>query len=52
MFVTIKLKSGVALQAHVLAKTITALIIRTIDNQYKLVSRDFIENEDDFKFRD
>lgn len=51
MFVKVKLKSGEELSAHVLAKTITTLIVRTEDNKYKLISRDFIENEEDFKFR-
>lgn len=51
MFVEVDLKSGETLFVHILAKTVTSLIVRTEDNKYKLISRDFIVNEEDFKFR-
>lgn len=48
----IELKSGVKLRANILAKTITAIVVRTEDNRYFLVSRDVLVNSEQFKFRD
>lgn len=51
-YVTLKLEDGRILQVNVLSKTLTSLVVRTNDNKYLLVSRDFIVNKEDFKFKD
>lgn len=51
-FTEIELKDGTSIRANVIAKTITALIVRTEDNKYKLISRGFLLHEEKFKFRD
>lgn len=47
-FVEIELNSGKTELSKVLVKTVNALIVRTFDNRYLLISREFIINKDNF----
>ena len=51
-FVEVELTSGKVLQCNILAKTVTALVVRTEDNRYLLISRDVLTDPEKFKFKD
>lgn len=47
-FVRLNLQDGSVLSANILAKMVNALVVRSEDNRYLLVSRDVIVNSKDF----
>lgn len=51
-FIEIKLKDGCLIKGNVLAKTINLLLVRTEDNKYLMISREHLEDPEQFKFRD
>lgn len=50
-FQDVELKDGRILKANILVKTITSMLVRTEENEYKLISRSFLMDESKFKFR-
>lgn len=51
-YVSIELKSGKTIEGNVIAKMVTSMVVRTVDNKYLLISRDTLVDPSQFKYSD